>query len=410
MFGQGSPAGCSVTLLCVAAVTGGKMRKLPCYQRGFWPRGYMRGRVRGFDGLRALAVSLVVLEHKFPFFSKMGSGGFGVHLFFVLSGFLIIGILHSGRRSIELQETTVRTELLHFYENRLFRIWPIYFLLICILVLFGTVGIMRPLSGQEFFALVTFTSNLFQGFVWPTYPEHFGAMWSVAVEEQFYLWAAPLFLLIQHRNFNLVCLFVMALAVAVGVSTYVSGLYPRSIYVGSLTNFGLMALGGIAVIAIKRSYWLAKSAPFALLLYLACPALVALAIGRYTAASNLLFWGSGLLVAVVLVGIVSDQSSWMVKVLEMPPVRYLGTISYGVYLYHGIVGISFLNLFSSTASGARLQSMIEIAISITVASASWHFIERPLLNYRDKRRLLNRELTLAKISTGKASSVTQAIE
>jgi peptidoglycan/LPS O-acetylase OafA/YrhL len=169
----------------------------------------------------------------------------------------------------------------------------------------------------------------------------------------------------------------------------------RSIYTGSLTNFGLMALGGIAAIAVKRNRWLAKTAPFALLLYLACPAL-ALAVGRDTVA-NLLFWGSGFLAAVVLVGIVSNQSSWMVKLLEMPPVRYVGTISYGVYVYHSIVGISFLNLFSSTANGSRLQSMIEIALSIAVASASWHFIERPLLNYRDRRRLRNRELAFAEM-------------
>jgi peptidoglycan/LPS O-acetylase OafA/YrhL len=310
---------------------------------------------------------------------------------------LIIGILHSRRSSIELHETTFREELFHFYENRLFRIWPIYFLFICGLVLFGIVGIMKPLSGQELFALVTFTSNLFQSFVWPAYPEHFGPLWSVAVEEQFYLWAAPVFLLVVSRYFSLVCLCVITLAIAVGLATYASGLYPRSIYTGSLTNFGLMALGGLAAVAISRNYWFAKSAPLALLLYLACP-VIALMIGRSTPGALLVFWGSGLLVAVVLVGLVSDQSCWIVKVLEIPPVRYLGTISYGIYIYHGAVSISFLHLLSSTVGGARIQSMIDIASSIAVASVSWHLIERPLLNYRDKRRLRNREPGSAEVN------------
>jgi peptidoglycan/LPS O-acetylase OafA/YrhL len=346
----------------------------------------MRERIKGFDGLRALAVSLVVLEHKFAYFQKMGSGGFGVHLFFVLSGFLIIGILHSRRGSIELQKTSFRNEILRFYENRLFRIWPIYFLLIALLVLFGAVGIWEPLSREQLFAVLTFTSNLFQGFVWPAYPEHFGALWSVAVEEQFYLWAAPVFLLISRSYFSWVCWCVVALAVVVGLGTYLSGVHPRSIYVGSLTNFGLMALGGMAVVALSRNQWFARAAPLALLLYLICPVL-GWAIGRETPLWFAIFWTSGLLVAVVLVGIVSDQSSWMVGVLEKPPLRYIGRISYGIYIYHGIVSISFLNLLSHTGMGSRLQVLVEIALSIAVASASWHCIERPLLNYRDRKRL-----------------------
>jgi len=368
----------------------------------------MRGRIKGFDGLRALAIGLVILEHKFTFFRNMGTGGFGVHLFFVLSGFLIIGILHSRRSAIELKETTFRAELFHFYENRLFRIWPIYFLLTCVLVLSGFIGIMKPLSGHELFAIVTFTSNLFQSFVWPAYPEHFGALWSVAVEEQFYLWAAPVFLLIASRYFSLVCWCVMTSAIAVGLVTYASELYPRSIYTGSLTNFGLMALGGLAAVAMSRNWWFAKSAPLVLLLYLACP-VIALMMGRSSPGALLVLWGSGLLVAVVLVGFVSEQSCWMVKVMETPPIRYVGTISYGLYIYHGVVSISFLHL-PSTAGWARLQPLIEIALSVAVASTSWHFIERPLLNYRDKRRLRNREAASAELNNRADHSEAPSLE
>jgi peptidoglycan/LPS O-acetylase OafA/YrhL len=92
--------------------------------------------------------------------------------------------LERRREAIEAGTAAVWPELRHFYENRIFRIWPIYFLLVFGLIVAGMTNIAKPLNGEEAFSLVTFTSNLFQSYVWGGYPEHFGALWSVAVEEQ----------------------------------------------------------------------------------------------------------------------------------------------------------------------------------------------------------------------------------
>ncbi|MGY4502520.1 peptidoglycan/LPS O-acetylase OafA/YrhL [Bradyrhizobium sp. GM24.11] len=148
-------------------------------------------------------------------------------------------------------------EIVRFYENRAFRIWPIYYLTVALIAAYGFVGGRPQLRGDEIFSLLTMTSNIFQSYVWPNYPSHFGAFWSVAIEEQFYLWAAVAFLLIPQTHAWKICVFVIALAIGFGVASFVLGLPGRSIYTGSLTNFGLMALGGLAVMKWKGLGWLA---------------------------------------------------------------------------------------------------------------------------------------------------------
>jgi len=228
----------------------------------------MRQRIAGFDGLRAIAVLMVLGEHKLPFARKLALGGYGIHLFFFFFVFLVIGILFERRGAIERRASTLRSELFYFYENRAFRILPIYYLMVAVIFAYGLSGGRPPLTGDEIFALVTLTSNVFQSYVWPNYPQHFGAFWSVAVEEQFYLWAAIAFLLAPKRYATPICLLVMIAAATFGAASFLFGLPERSIYTGSVTNFGLMALGGFAVIQIKGIAWLA---PWALLLYLMCP-------------------------------------------------------------------------------------------------------------------------------------------
>lgn len=93
------------------------------------------GRIKGFDGIRTIAVLLVINAHNFWFKLHLSTGGAGVRLFFVLSGFLIISILARQREAIEAGRTSTRKEVIHFFENRVFRIWPVYFLALAFAVL-----------------------------------------------------------------------------------------------------------------------------------------------------------------------------------------------------------------------------------------------------------------------------------
>jgi hypothetical protein len=109
-----------------------------------------------------------------------------------------------------------------------------------------------------------------------------------------------------------ICVLVIALAIGFGVASFVLGLPGRSIYTGSLTNFGLMALGGLAVMKWKGLGWLAAPA---LLLYMLCP-IIEWWLAPSQGVGFLLLFGSGILVAVLLSEIVANQSSLLVRSLE----------------------------------------------------------------------------------------------
>jgi peptidoglycan/LPS O-acetylase OafA/YrhL len=105
-------------------------------------------------------------------------------------------------------------------------------------------------------------------------------------------------------------------------------------------------------------------------------------VGRSGAAGTLIFWASGALVAIVLTGLVSDQSSRLVRALEFPPLRYVGTISYGIYIYHSVV---LLPEWPGVIP-PKVKTLVEFITMLGVASLSWHLIERRLLDFRDNLR------------------------
>jgi len=188
---------------------------------------------------------------------------------------------------------------------------------------------------------------------------------------------------------------VIAQAILVGVVTYFSGKYLRSIYTGvpnKLRLDGARRLDGCCR-STRTSGLLERRRR-----RLFCIALsfITAVIGRYSGFSYLVLYGSGILVAVVLAGIVSDQSSRLVALLELAPVRYIGAISYGLYLYHDAINLPFVDDFGPHF--LHLRAVAEIALSIAIAGLSWQLIERPILSYRDRmraptRRCRRRDLT-----------------
>ena len=350
----------------------------------------VEGRIRGLDGVRAIAVGLVVLNHSFYSKFHLLTGGSGVRLFFVLSGFLIISILHRRRIAIEQEGVPIRTEIRHFYENRLFRIWPIYYLALCFALATHQLRTGVAIDPPSWIANVLFLGNAMMAYVWFAWRQ-VGVFWSVAVEEQFYLWSGLLLLLVRSRRHAAICAAMFAIAVVAAAATdAVAGDPERaafSIDVGSLTNFGHIALGGIAALALKPTKLIARLAAPALALYL---------LGTFTGfpswMAGALFFTPALLIPVVLVGIAHDQGGLLTRLLDLPPVRYIGRISYGIYLYHTLVRLELLPLATWFDRHLTMKAVVETGLTIIVASASWRFIEKPLLDLRDRRRLRATEL------------------
>ena len=166
------------------------------------------GHLAGLDGLRAIAVGLVLLHHLVPLHrivphppgTKVGNvvpplGYIGVSLFFVLSGFLITRILLAGRERVDAGHTTTPRLLGAFYVRRTLRIFPLYYATLLVLTLLDT-GLVRDRIAWH----ATYTSNwLFSSAAaWSAggSERHF---WTLAVEEQFYLLWPWLMLLVPAR-------------------------------------------------------------------------------------------------------------------------------------------------------------------------------------------------------------------
>jgi peptidoglycan/LPS O-acetylase OafA/YrhL len=356
-------------------------------------------RIKGLDGLRAIAVTLVVLNHNFYMRFHLATGGAGVRPFFVLSGFLIVSILHGRRDVIEKGAAHRRTELIHFYQNRLYRIWPIYFLAL-VLMIVTKLRLGTPFDLESWVANLLFCGNLLVAYVWFAWRQ-VGVLWSVAVEEQFYLWAGAALLFANRRWHLAICIAAMAIGVVAALATTMlvadAADATFSIDIGSLTNFGLIALGGATAIAVKPNRATTRLAGPALVLYL------------YWAITGFPSWMTGslffvpaLLVALVLVGVTGNQDGLLVKALEIEPMRYIGRISYGIYLYHTLVtfeGIPGLGWF---ANHATVAAIAETGVAIALAAVSWHALEQPLLNLRDRRRQRANELRAVTTVTGAA--------
>src|ERR1700741_834818 len=173
------------------------MEKAPVETSFFVPRY-----IPQFDGLRGLAILLVLIGHS-GFLEAMPDAGmleytrFGVDLFFVLSGFLITGILLDSKESPHYFR--------NFYPRRVLRIWPLYYLVLFLAFVVAPLfqPAMRPTAARDWSAFAFYVQNIvFAHRV--TYPFGLGATWSLAVEEQFYLTWPLLVFLLKKRTLAIV--------------------------------------------------------------------------------------------------------------------------------------------------------------------------------------------------------------
>lgn len=339
----------------------------------------MNNRIKGLDGLRAIAVLYVFITHKFGITTL---GGYGVHLFFVLSGFLIIAILHGQRRQIEGGKTSLWDAWKNFMLKRCFRIFPIYYVTLALVAL-----ILAPPVAHLLLS-ATYLSNASLVFPPHDFLPHVGHFWSLAVEEQFYLAAAPLFLAVPSRHTVPICWLIVAGALIGSLAVIWMGLSSQILYGGPVSNFGLMALGGIAALSPRLTRTPAWIGPAALCVYLSCPFLSDIFLGKNTPASLSVFWISPVLIAIVLTSFVVHQDTRIVGLLESYPVRVLGRISYGFYLFHPFIVLENFSVgFPRNLVIRGILKCADFVVAVTLAGLSWKFFEAPML--RAGRKLVH---------------------
>ena len=335
------------------------------------------GRIAGFDGLRAIAFLLVFVSHKAvaPLTDRYGTDG--VWIFFVLSGFLITRILARSRERIEAGNSSGWSELVSFYMRRTARIFPVYYAFLAALAILAVPGLIDIGEPARQASNWLYVSNFYiDRWGWRT---DLGHLWSLAVEEQFYLLFAPLVFVLPRRRLPEICIALIALSIATHAELLWQGSWHISFEINSLINFGLMAVGGLAGLAAERPLptALRGSAPLlaTLAAVLAAPALFPdidtwAHFGRIPAA----------LTALALVQIYQDQRGRVARLLDLPPLRGLGIISYGAYLFHPVIKSG--TLLHLVGYGGELRHsavmFLDLLVTVGLASTSYLMFERPV--------------------------------
>ncbi|MFN8050921.1 MAG: acyltransferase [Acidimicrobiales bacterium] len=330
------------------------------------------------DGVRALAVVAVVLFHYWP---DVVPGGFiGVDVFFVMSGFLITGILQAEHARVG------RIDLGAFWGRRVRRLVPAVVVLVVVTAIAAAVtdtGSARQFADSV--GALTWTTNLVEAVfggsrVWlhnsRTVLDH---LWSLAIEEQFYLlWPLIGWLLFRRvrsvaARVAVVLVGIAASAAAMGVVGGVMAYFRTDTRAFELLIGAALALSGLAVgpSATRRQALVHGAAVVGL------AGLVAFAALAEPGDDWMYPWGFLLvcLAAASLVFASAQAPRWLSAVLEWPPVRHLGQVSYGVYLWH----IPVLRILSTRRlgfDGPALQVLRFVVLAVLV-EVSYRFVEEP---------------------------------
>jgi peptidoglycan/LPS O-acetylase OafA/YrhL len=354
----------------------------------------VESRVKGLDGLRALAVVLVFLSHK-AHVEAIDAGKIGVWLFFLISGYLIIGELHRNRLRIEQHGARTAALLYVFFMKRALRIFPVYYLLLIALTIAHASFYQRDveLGLAWHFA---FLSNYWIGVVhdgWPGTVSHF---WSLAVEQQFYLVAPFALLFVRASRHLMLCAVVIGAAALAHLALYQEGAIEPLIYAFSPWNFAMLALGG--ALSIGGARVLLRGGAVSFMWFVAAWAAIAgfaLARADYPASAadavlpGLFDIGLALSLAALFLWLVRRQDSPLVAVLEVRPLAYLGTISYGFYLFHNLVparlGVApglYGRLHVPHVAQTLLALALQFALSVLLAHLSWQVLEKRMLEWK----------------------------
>lgn len=352
------------------------------------------GRNVQLDGLRAIAVALVLLSHYalLPVLKDGLWGAMGVHAFFVLSGFLITGILLDAKPAEGA--TGAGQALKAFYVRRSLRIFPLYYIFIAFLYVLN-VDDMRDMILYHLF----YASNVGMA----VEGEHFGHnshFWSLAVEEQFYLvW--PWFVLLLRKRHVLPAILVMgSLAIgyrAVGLILGINDYALRMVTPAVLDSLAAGAL--LSILRRQRARW--DGVRLSLRrwgLGFAAPA--ALAMSLLKSMDALPHWlqitGYTLAVAWASFGVIDRTADGLGglggRVLSSRVFVYLGQRSYAIYVLHLCVPYFLMSLEerlgTTFMSVAGIAFVVPSVITLLLAELSWRTIERPfngLKRYFDYR-------------------------
>lgn len=352
------------------------------------------------DGLRGIAILDVMLYHfsgsykgANPILRIWGSiadsGWMGVDLFFVLSGFLITGIL--------FDTAFTENKAKNFYARRALRIFPLFYGVLVGLLLLTPVLHLHWRPGHLLFFF--YLSNMTDFFAPNLAPVHnwinLGHLWSLAVEEQFYmLWPFVVWWIRDRRKLLWIILGVLIAGPLLRGLLLWEGMNPGTISRLLITRADSLLFGGAVALIVRgpeadripvRQILTVSSALFVLLLFLSH--------GPVADSPWMSSIGYSVIAAcsACLVFLAQQGSNWVSRSFEHPFLRFFGRYSYGLYIYHGIYFVYLRHLSGSLQNVVHSETLAQLldfafgfGISIGLAMLSYHCFEAPILRLKRK--------------------------
>ena len=361
------------------------------------------------NGIRFIAVFLVLLDHwLIPINPFSFLGHFGVVIFFVLSGFLITRILFQNADECRNTNSGISVKIIRFIYRRSLRIFPIYFLLLLC-------GFIFSLSNfnQVWYYLVFYLPNYYimtKG-TWLGIWDH---LWSLAVEEQYYLFFPYFILLLNIKRYRglFIVMILIGLLTRLGFAIFASPVTQEQNwmwwYVNPFSALDCFGLGGYLAYLYhyQNTYFqsyrylslglILSSLAFSIILFFADQAQMDHA-NLWTILGERFL---GACVAFFLIALSIRADNWFLSpILRYKWVAYLGQISYGIYLYHNLVmnyyhdnGNTIWYYLNQHLPNFHLEILnftiykfiICFVILIGMSSLSWYIIEKPINKYKNR--------------------------
>jgi peptidoglycan/LPS O-acetylase OafA/YrhL len=338
--------------------------------------------IPAIDGWRALAVAAVVLHHingNNPLLAGWAIGNLGIAVFFCISGFLAYYVLWRDEHKLG------QISYSYFLQRRILRIWPAYFVVIAVAIAYA-LSVHDP-SASRLAGLLTFTLNIDMaaGQPWPI--AALTPLWSIAIEEQFYILAPLMYLVLRSRYAVAFCGAIVVLsnvARHLYISTYSGEPGNRGLYYIFYTYADTFVIGAL----MARFYlegWRPSRALQTWVAILMIPVLVIVArawgaslFPPYPAFAALAYATVPVAGTLAVLMALGDNAAAMI--LSSLPFRVIGILSYSIYMVH----LGALEIARLAAADILMYNLVAVAITLALAAALYLVIERPALMLKRK--------------------------